>query len=133
MSNPIGGNAEAIEESGSTQTTTRRRRASTITRQPRVKARVMKAAKEEETETHEQAAEDEVKDGRKAETESKTGDKRGAEGDPVTSGTEGEAASPKKKGRGGPRRNEVGVVYKEGALECRFYWHLLNAMADRDY
>ena len=123
VSNPTGGNAEDIGESGSTQTTMRRRRASTITRQPRVKARGMKAAKEGESETHEQTAEDEkeAKDGQKAETETKTGDKRGAEGDPVTSGTEGEAAYPKKKGRrGGPRRNEAGVVYKEGALNAVF-------------
>lgn len=124
MSNPTGGNADAIEETGNAQTTTHRRRASTITRQPRVKPRGMKTAKEEDTETHEQSAGDEkeVKDGQKAETDAKTGDKRGAEGDPVTSGTEAEAKYPKKKGRSGagPRRDEAGVVYKEGALNAIF-------------
>jgi len=96
--------------------TGRKRAGSTLTRKPRVtstkgKARGKKAAKQGETEKTEEG-EKEVKD-EEAETEANVGKKRGAtEGDPETEGKE----RPKKKGRRGPRRKEVEVVYKEGAL-----------------
>jgi hypothetical protein len=114
-------NKPAEAEAEEPAATSRERAGSTLTRKPRVtsakgKARGKKAAKQGETEkTVTEEGEKEVKD-EKEETEANVGKKRGAtEGGPETEGEE----RPKKKGRSGPRgprRKEVGVVYKEGAL-----------------